>query len=92
MLLHHPYESFTPFLEMLQQAAVDPQVVSIRQTLYRTGPDSAVGAALVEAARLGKDVLVVIELRARFDEAANIELANALQAAGAQVVYGVVGA
>ena len=91
VLLHHPYESFTPFLEMLQQAAVDPQVVSIRQTLYRTGPDSAVGAALVEAARLGKDVLVVIELRARFDEAANIELANALQAAGAQVVYGVVG-
>jgi len=91
VLLHHPYESFMPFLEMLRQAVVDPQVVSIRQTLYRTGTDSAVGAALVEAARAGKDVLVVIELRARFDEAANIELANALQTAGAQVVYGIVG-
>ena len=91
ILLHHPYESFAPFIEMLHQAASDPQVVSIRQTLYRTGAESGVANALLKAARAGKDVLVVIELRARFDEAANIELANALQAAGAQVVYGVVG-
>jgi polyphosphate kinase len=91
ILLHHPYESFAPFIEKLHQAASDPQVVSIRQTLYRTGAESGVANALLKAARAGKDVLVVIELRARFDEAANIELANALQAAGAQVVYGVVG-
>ena len=91
ILLHHPYESFAPFIEMLHQAASDPKVVSIRQTLYRTGAESGVANALLKAARAGKDVLVVIELRARFDEAANIELANALQAAGAQVVYGVVG-
>jgi polyphosphate kinase len=91
ILLHHPYESFVPFIEMLHQAANDPQVVSIRQTLYRTGAGSGVADALLKAAHAGKDVLVVIELRARFDEAANIELANALQAAGAQVVYGVVG-
>jgi polyphosphate kinase len=91
ILLHHPYESFVPFIDMLHEAANDPQVVSIRQTLYRTGAGSGVADALLKAAHAGKDVLVVIELRARFDEAANIELANALQAAGAQVVYGVVG-
>ena len=91
VLLHHPYESFVPFIDLLNQAASDPQVVSIRQTLYRTGTSSRVGEALLKAARSGKDVMVVIELRARFDEAANIELANSLQAAGAQVVYGVVG-
>lgn len=91
VLLHHPFHSFVPVVDFLRQAAVDSQVVSIRQTLYRTGPDSAIVNALVAAARNGKEVLVVIELRARFDEAANIELANHLQEAGAQVVYGVVG-
>ena len=91
VLLHHPFESFSPVLEFLKQAANDPQVLSIRQTLYRTGSESAVVQALVAAASKGKDVLVVIELRARFDEEANIELANDLQEAGAHVVYGVVG-
>ena len=91
LLLHHPFESFAPFLEFLRQAAKDPGVLSIRQTLYRTGARSAVVEALTEAASNGKEVMVVIELRARFDEAANIELANHLQSAGAQVVYGVVG-
>ncbi|MDA1074037.1 MAG: polyphosphate kinase 1 [Proteobacteria bacterium] len=91
ILLHHPFDSFAPFIEFLRQAANDPAVVSIRQTLYRTGPDSAVVEMLTRAANAGKEVMVVIELRARFDEAANIELANHLQEAGAQVVYGVVG-
>ena len=78
-------------LDFLRSAARDPDVLSIRQTLYRTGADSSVVEALIEAAANGKEVLVVIELRARFDEAANIELANDLQEAGAQVVYGIVG-
>jgi polyphosphate kinase len=91
MLLHHPFESFAPFIDFLRQAAGDPSVLAIRQTLYRTGPESAVVEALTAAAQNGKEVLVVIELRARFDEQANIELANHLQKAGAQVVYGVVG-
>lgn len=91
ILLHHPFESFAPFVDFLRQAARDPQVLSIRQTLYRTGTESAVVEALVDAATRGKEVLVVIELRARFDEAANIELATKLQSVGAQVVYGVVG-
>ncbi len=90
LLLHHPFQAFTPVVDFLRQAAADPDVLSIRQTLYRTGFDSAVAKSLVAAANADKDVLVVIELRARFDEQANIELANRLQAAGAQVVYGVV--
>ncbi len=91
VLLHHPFHSFAPVLDLLQQAAADPGVLSIRQTLYRTGADSTIVKALRDAARNGKEVLVVIELRARFEEAANIELATDLQEAGAQVVYGIVG-
>jgi len=91
ILLFHPFESFLPFVDFLRQAASDPQVLAIKQTLYRTGPKSAVVDALVQAARNNKVVTVVIEIRARFDEADNITLANRLQEAGAHVVYGVVG-
>lgn len=91
VLLHHPYQSFAPVVDFIQQASIDPNVLAIKQTLYRTGPTSAVVDALVKAARLGKEVTVVIELRARFDEEANISLAAKLQESGAHVVYGVVG-
>jgi len=91
VLLHHPFDSFSAVLELLQQASVDPDVLAIKQTLYRTGKESAIVDALVQAARNGKDVTVVVELRARFDEDANLGVADRLQEAGVQVVYGVVG-
>ncbi|MCW8831188.1 MAG: polyphosphate kinase 1, partial [Gammaproteobacteria bacterium] len=91
ILLFHPYESFAPIINLLNQAAQDPKVLAIKMTLYRAGADSPLVDALVDAAKSGKEVTVVVELRARFDEAANIELASRLQDAGAHVVYGVVG-
>jgi len=91
VLLHHPFESFAPVTDFIYRAANDPDVLAIKQTLYRTTPDSPLVESLVSAAKAGKEVTVLIELRARFDEAANIELASKLQEAGAHVVYGVVG-
>lgn len=91
LLLHHPYESFAPVIEFLQEAADDPNVLAIRMTLYRTGEKSAIIDALERAARNGKEVTAVVELRARFDEDNNIIQANRLQDAGVNVVYGVVG-
>lgn len=91
VLLHHPYQSFQSVIDFVGQAANDPSVLAIKMTLYRTGTKSAIVEHLVRAARSGKEVTVVVELRARFDEAANISLTTQLQRAGAHVVYGVVG-
>jgi polyphosphate kinase len=91
ILLHHPFQTFAPVMDFVRQAAADPQVLAIKQTLYRTGAESPVVDALVAAAQAGKDVTVIVELRARFDEEANIELSSRLQEAGAHVMYGVVG-
>ncbi|WP_180127468.1 MULTISPECIES: polyphosphate kinase 1 [unclassified Acinetobacter] len=91
VLLHHPFDSFQPVINLLREAAKDPQVLAIKQTLYRSGPDSDIVQVLAEAARNGKEVTAVIELRARFDEESNITVANILQEAGAVVVYGIVG-
>jgi len=91
VLLHHPFHSFGPVLDFLRGAAADPRVLAIKQTLYRAGDESPIVDALVAAAQSGKDVTVIVELRARFDEEANIELSNRLQEAGAHVMYGVVG-
>ncbi|MDG1579643.1 polyphosphate kinase 1 [Pseudomonas sp. GOM6] len=91
ILLLHPFESFTPVVDLLRQAAKDPHVLAIKQTLYRSGANSEIVDALVEAARNGKEVTAVIELRARFDEESNLQLASRLQQAGAVVIYGVVG-
>jgi polyphosphate kinase len=91
LLLHHPYESFLPVVELLRKAAEDPQVLAIKMTLYRVGGNSPIIEALVQAARSGKQVTTVIELRARFDEERNIALATRLQEVGASVVYGIVG-
>ena len=91
VLLHHPFQSFKPVIDFIQQAASDPKVVAIKQTVYRTGVDSALMEALIAAAQHGKEVTVVVELLARFDEEANINWATRLEEVGAHVVYGVVG-
>ncbi len=90
VLLHHPFQSFTPVVNFIQEAAKDPKVVAIKQTVYRIGTDSAIMEALIEAARRGKEVTVVVELMARFEEEANINWAGRLEEVGAHVVYGVV--
>jgi polyphosphate kinase len=91
LLLHHPYQGFAPVVELLRQAADDPSVLAIKMTVYRMGAQSPMAEALLGAARAGKEVTAVVELRARFDEATNIDLATRLQEAGAKVAYGIVG-
>ena len=91
ILLHHPYQSFQPVLDFVRMAATDPAVVAIKQTIYRTGAESTLMEYLIQAARNGKEVTVVVELLARFDEEANINWASRLEEVGAHVVYGIVG-
>jgi polyphosphate kinase len=91
ILMHHPFQSFSPVIQLLQQAADDPQVVAIKMTVYRTGTDSVLMEHLLRAAEKGKEVTVVVELMARFDEEANLSIAARLEQVGAHVVYGVVG-
>ena len=91
VLLHHPFQSFLPVIDFIRTTANDPNVIAIKQTVYRTGTDSELMEILVDAARKGKEVTVVVELMARFDEEANLNWAARLEEVGAHVVYGVVG-